>query len=429
MKQQVPSSIQAAVPQANQSSNRSMRVAPRSYSPMTSQMGSLSCCDECDDCCVEEQSKELKPVTYVGQGNHTADIIRGKHKENESYSKMGQGSGPVNKEVVTTHEGSLFRQCCQGLFCVSLICTFVVGAIYLYVYIRRPVEFGSSTKVIAVPERYNCSDVSLVWKGDKRDWCCDRHGLGCQRQALNPFDCLADQQDWEKLWSGAKKTWCCEHRNRGCDDTAHDCMAEYETWQQDWSSEKQQWCCHHYSLGCPGTNPYDCQEGYANWKEGWSTPKTEWCCKHQKRGCMRTCEAQCVYKGHTATCAQRIRWATSHNKTLMGSPNACRQSLELIRMECEMCNACSLDEVGCSGGSTDSARRGGDLYDCAIRPYAAWSSNQSVWCCHEYGVGCRHTSLDTTSRGHDLVSTTIRNANASGSTLPAGRLLQKPHSA
>jgi hypothetical protein len=109
------------------------------------------------------------------------------------------------------------------------------------------------------------------------------------------FDCLAGFMNWEAGWSDAKKEWCCDHHQKGCQKNvpaqAFDCAAGFSNWQAGWSGAKKAWCCKFYSRGCSLTGaaePFDCDAGFDDWVAGWSDSKQEWCCKHHDRGCGAT---------------------------------------------------------------------------------------------------------------------------------------------
>jgi len=61
---------------------------------------------------------------------------------------------------------------------------------------------------------YNCfknqDRFETLWAEDKRDWCCQKHHIGCDK-----FNC--NRGDPKDDWCEERKVWCCEQYQKGCE--------------------------------------------------------------------------------------------------------------------------------------------------------------------------------------------------------------------
>lgn len=171
------------------------------------------------------------------------------------------------------------------------------------------------------------------WSLQKKKYCCETHGVGCQARTTTPFspggstlpfpgrttqpnfDCRAGLEHWELGWSEEKKRYCCEKHGFGCDGGRttpfppagttepstgpdFDCKVGARTWEITWSQRKQRYCCIHANIGCgkdttttpfatlpPSTTKiFDCHL-HPGWETGWSQAQRDYCCQHHHRGC------------------------------------------------------------------------------------------------------------------------------------------------
>mmetsp|Transcript_37944 Transcript_37944/g.95288 ORF Transcript_37944/g.95288 Transcript_37944/m.95288 type:complete len:1714 (+) Transcript_37944:79-5220(+) len=72
--------------------------------------------------------------------------------------------------------------------------------------------------------KFNCSqgvdNWEWGWSADKKVWCCENEGVGCNEGADRVYNCHEDVDDLEDKWSDKKKAWCCEHHDIGCENEA-----------------------------------------------------------------------------------------------------------------------------------------------------------------------------------------------------------------
>jgi len=227
----------------------------------------------------------------------------------------------------------------------------------------------------------------------------------------------------------------------------YDCSEDLWYWKTKWSDEKKDWCCSHELSFCPTfvstttPAPFDCEAGSDS---TWPDDKREWCCRHAQVGCSIECRAICVVDGVTASCADRVLWAKTHQ--FSGEETACPHAHRLVLQQCvDVCSNCAAERVcdeasllgdwesasttksaststasvatsstpsstttahaptatGAAMTTTTTTSRaahgiasaGGkeDLYDC-IADFGnwkhTWSESQRRWCCKHYDRGC-----------------------------------------
>jgi len=255
-----------------------------------------------------------------------------------------------------------------------------------------------------------------TWSHSKKTWCCSHYNSGCPGhwekhiKVIQTYDCGAGWKSWYHGWSDGKKSWCCDHENRGCPGTWHhghwhhtvvihkeihgvghggyDCDAGASNWMQGWSTKKKDWCCKR------GDNQY-CVKFHCHGKDvnmdTWSTDHRDFCCQNFQLACPHTtlsplgCDAQCVLKGESNTCKERMDWTQEH---VFGShSNGCNLAYSKVQVECDVCRACSIEAAGC--GEQGPGKAAFDCHAALGNWCRAWSPAKKVWCCNEKQKGCQ----------------------------------------
>lgn len=87
--------------------------------------------------------------------------------------------------------------------------------------------------------------------------------------------------------------------------------------------------------------------------------------------------------------------------TLTRQANACELAYSKVQVECDICRACSIQEVGCEVHAA-----GKDPFDCEAALnnfFRAWSPSKKHWCCTQRGKGCEGSSPPAVDPGFGMV--------------------------
>uniref|UniRef100_A0A6U8WXA0 Uncharacterized protein n=1 Tax=Zooxanthella nutricula TaxID=1333877 RepID=A0A6U8WXA0_9DINO len=129
------------------------------------------------------------------------------------------------------------------------------------------------------------------WSDAKRDYCCQRSGLSCEKaaerqrsQANSDFDCDEGLVDWEMGWSAGKQSWCCTHRSKGCAAAGarlHDVPAlQVKAALPAPAGDGP------FAMESPGAKDFECEINLADITRVWSQDKKDYCCRAKGIGCL-----------------------------------------------------------------------------------------------------------------------------------------------
>lgn len=128
----------------------------------------------------------------------------------------------------------------------------------------------------------------------------------------------------------------------------YDCHAEYDMWKTAWTPDWKAWCCEHEQRGCPSTTTTTATSSTA------TTTVTSTSTATSTRTSTSTattttsegegCDAVCEFQGVNASCADRVRWAATHETSDKKSP--CEAAHDLVLSQCSICGGCSLKAAG-----------------------------------------------------------------------------------
>jgi len=182
-------------------------------------------------------------MVYVGPG-------QGAYRTQQTYRYVGYGGDFTN--VPRRRD---FTCCICAIIGLSLL--------LLSLYLLWP------TGVDCVTDRESWQ---MSWSPTKQAYCCRATGFGCMVTTpppfvnpgpsgpvgpVDPFNCAEGFSSWESDWSEDKKTWCCNIHGRGCNSrgevaaSSYDCNAGHDNWVKAWSTGKKTWCCQTFHTGCP----------------------------------------------------------------------------------------------------------------------------------------------------------------------------------
>jgi len=105
-----------------------------------------------------------------------------------------------------------------------------------------------------------------------------------------------------------------------------DCMCGFA---QGWTKEKQLWCCHHKGMGCT-------PDGSVNPLPGIG----------KLASTLQGCSTQCLFKGISADCAARVKYAAQHR--FVDDADRCESAYTLVNSQCSFCETCPLASIGCN---------------------------------------------------------------------------------
>ena len=111
------------------------------------------------------------------------------------------------------------------------------------------------------------------------------------------------------------------------------------------------------------------------------------------------CEAPCTLHGDTSTCKSRMQW--TRGKVFAGRHDACALAYSKVQVECDVCRACSIEEIGCEVHVSTSP-----AFDCDAafnNFFRAWSPAKKQWCCTVKHKGCEGDSPPDVDAGFGMV--------------------------
>lgn len=98
-------------------------------------------------------------------------------------------------------------------------------------------------------------------------------------------NCAANFATWRLSWTPEKKAWCCEREGKGCEQVL---AAQPPAAGLPPALGPPRPPPPMVRPGAPipiGEMPFDCAAGLANWEKGWSVAKKQWCCQHGGSAC------------------------------------------------------------------------------------------------------------------------------------------------
>jgi hypothetical protein len=338
-------------------------------------------------CCEPKDTLRATDWSYVGEN-------RGNYEKVETFSYVGEGSGNYQQRQVEFTRSSQPRSIC--------VCLLVTAAVMSLVYLtfsllsRHSFFHGGST---GNKLSFDCDEGTWNWKKgwsrEKKAYCCDRTGTGCERPTAAPTQ------------PPIILTTPCPHPHptthpphrphpQGCDMKCHD------------------WSCKDRMIWQARTefpnNPHACMLGYK--KVLGQCPVCSACplptllqsnvCKVPATTLPPTttppqlpsggsgCSAICASDGHSSTCADRIKSVA--NTRYLSFTNKCSKALGQVLMQCGVCSGCSLAHSGClsPGPLTTSLP-----FDC-VAGFSNWQHGWSIakktWCCTNQNRGCERST-------------------------------------
>lgn len=254
----------------------------------------------------------------------------------------------------------------------------------------RGVPSSSSGVAVTTEVVFDCDadfeNFLSSWSNAKKEFCCKKRNRGCVPSA--PYHCFSGRED---SWPLSKQNYCCETHKVGC--LKYDCAAGLPFAHSGWSESKKDFCCKRFGEGCA----FDCLADLAHAATAWSENQKSWCCRHEKKGCESmteskkpgNCSVDCYHDGKTATCVDRIAYASKHTYT--GHVDACQKAHQLVQRECDSCSHCTLEAAKCTTPhpSTESGDDAYEWYDCKtdLTSNSTLAKKRS-WCCEHQGKGC-----------------------------------------
>lgn len=353
-------------------------------------------------CCEPKDTMRATDWSYVGEG-------RGNYEKVETFNYVGEGSGSYQQRQVEFTRSSQPRSICICL----LVSAAVVSLVYLTLsLLSRHSFFHGGNQSFARGNLFDCDEGAWNWKKgwsrEKKAYCCDRTGTGCERPTAAPTQppiILTPRPHPHphllpnRPHIGAIESVPPHHhivvtthrpRPRGCDFSCH---LDGHNWS---CKDRMLWLARHEFVN----NPNACTLGYK--KILGQCPACNACplpTLLQSNECKAPtttppqlptggsgCSAVCSIGGHASTCAA---WIKSVADTRYASlTNKCSKALGHVLMQCETCSGCSLSHSGClsPGPLTTSLP-----FDCAAG-FSNWQHGWSVakkrWCCTNQNRGC-----------------------------------------
>jgi len=176
-----------------------------------------------------------------------------------------------------------------------------------------------------------------------------------------------------QAWPPKKKRWCCEHQNRGCPNavmkiptfasTSSGCKAKCTVKATSASCNSRMFFAAHFLFAA---KDMPCDAAYT-----WMLSKCPGCsgCQSVSSGCKdvqptttsaavapakHACDTLCAGNDGHVSCKQRVMAIA--NSTFAGDPDACVLAFASVLKSCQVCAACPLANVGCSGVATHSEK-------------------------------------------------------------------------
>lgn len=400
-------------------------------------------------------------VNYVGEGRGAYEV-----EHNYTYKFVGEGRGSFDLGPPT---GGCWRWCNSK---VLLCCLLPAALLCLFLYLHWVLTSlgGASPGDVHQHFRHGGHAVHahaqswLEWAKEQLGW--------KPLKAPDPvvFDCAAGYWNWQAAWSWEKKDWCCEQHGVGCPIMAttspdpgttqqttsqtYDCWAGYADSAVGWSVQKKRWCCLHGGRGCPpaattvvwsttqapppaqpppaqlppttqpeqpqqqptqpsqqppaegpvptdtpsgGGGAFDCGDA-EDWERRWQDEQKNWCCAFQGVGCPAAATspqaAPAATKAPTTapTTAAPASSSPSAETTSAHEEYDCQADLDLASVawadeKKKWC--CEKRALGCTPAPSRSTAVA--PYDCVLGldgQNVSWSEEKHTWCCAHANAGC-----------------------------------------
>eukprot|EP00435_Cladocopium_sp_Y103_P044631 s3102_g12.t1 len=183
---------------------------------------------------------------------------------------------------------------------------------------------------------------SVLDAGSQRaHYCCKRHGSNCYglqdygSDFSERFDCFEDE--WQRDWSTEKKDWCCEREGRGCQ---YDCDGDVHFW----AAAQSQWCCENAQICSPDASaPTAPAPPVAPAAPAAQVGPVGPVAPAASSPCVRSCITRGDGEEVKSTCIDRIHWA-EHN-FFAGKESSCALAYSRVQVDCDVCRDCSIQVV------------------------------------------------------------------------------------
>lgn len=249
------------------------------------------CCRHYDRGCLDIETSTSSPPPPAGaqglEACNTMCTVTGRRSVSakcwEHMTMMQEASKSRDPDQCARSHGLVVGRCSGCLGCaLSTVCP-GASATGLRAVGRDP-DVASAAAVTTTDRPYDCRPSSAKpeesWPYEKRDWCCQIHGVGCSDKPPTHatfVDCAVRLSGELLGWSSERRQWCCQHHvgHPSCPATTtsttssvrllqdrYECTESDPGAALDWSVERKLWCCGN------ALQPY----------EAWPEPQRCWCC-------------------------------------------------------------------------------------------------------------------------------------------------------
>jgi len=127
----------------------------------------------------------------------------------------------------------------------------------------------------------------------------------------------------------------------------YSCEVGKDFWETAWTPDWKAWCClQHPPLGCPETSTITETSSTATTTTATTTAtktssSSTWTWTSTTTATQNSCDLTCDYGQKSATCGDRIQFASGSSTA--SRPDLVQAAQELVASQCDICSACTPD--------------------------------------------------------------------------------------
>lgn len=392
--------------------------------------------------------------------NHRWQNGKGGYQLMQSFAYVGEGAGSYNLDAGTDQtSGDESRYCSPlvqkisvGAIILSALCAFTVYELAAH-GVRSPLSLrvGAGQESQAARSEDDRGLPAAATAPERQ--MVQRPPDDIDRAALDAVD--SDSFDRQTSATTTAMTTGAETAS----GEPYDCMVDFADWERLWPPKKQAYCCWKYDFGCRAAAPSvwaapadSAQPAPTPLVAAWPVPTAEHAADDEATARQpaqsppapqpspvpraavgvagkepplvapspaptadpRSCHSECNFPWGIATCKSRVRYLANR----FGRLGGCKVALATVRNDCDLCRACSLEDTHCRDPSPKSSTRApaddaadkrnakkvardrgyadvdefaGEPLNCTDGEEDAtlrWSAYKIAWCCLHERRGC-----------------------------------------